>query len=268
MKKIIESIRKNPFLITFLNLLLCGGAVAYNSYNQGFCKPVDWSFWLLLTCFLPLIFFPVIRYKIPQILLPVVFFIFGLSMAISFYCICFLQEVNLLGLILLPFIIGVFIYTPHIFIIQVVYYLRIEIYTPFRKYCYLGLLVSCTITLFVGLEYQKAYQHILSVDKTTDKLGLKGSYMEEKILGAHFKYHTQICLFDGWRPPLHDPFLVIGRWINQVDLTWELEKRVRFYQQVFPKKRLIQNCSCAMLYSDQYYTDELLNRITTEEVDK
>ena len=29
--------------------------------------------------------------------------------------------------------------------------------------------------------------------------------MTERILGMHFRYHTRICIYDGWRPPLHDP---------------------------------------------------------------
>jgi hypothetical protein len=262
MKEKLEKIVKNPLILSGLNALLCFGAVLYNNTNQTFCQPVDWAWGMLICSFLPLIVFPLVRSIIPQIFLPILFLGFGVTMSISIYCICFLHEVNVWGLLLLPFVIGSFIYAPHIFAIQIVYYIRMKGYEPFRKYFYLGLLFSLLITIYAGLEYNKAYHNISRADLTNSRL--EGTYMEEKILGAHFKYHTSICLYDGWRPPLHDPLLVVGRWLNRVDLDWTLERRVRFYHDIFPNQALIQNCACAEAYSEKYFTDELLNTVITE----
>jgi hypothetical protein len=265
MKKTLEKIFRNPLVLSALNVLLCLVVVVYNNNNQTFCQPVDWAWGMLIGCFLPLAVFPLLRSKIPKVILPILFFCFGLTMSIAIYCIFFLYEVNVWGLAILPFVIGSFIYTPHIFAIQIVYYLRVEAYEPFRKYFYLGLLFAASITIYAGLEYNKAYRNILSVSEMASP-NLEGTYMEEKILGAHFKYHTAICLYDGWRPPLHDPLLVVGRWLNRVDLDWGLERRVRFYHQVFPENLLIQNCACAKEYSERYFTDELLNTILAETI--
>ena len=60
--------------------------------------------------------------------------------------------------------------------------------------------------------------------------------MTERVLGMHFRYHTSFCIYDGWRPPLHDPAMVIGTRLGGGDPLHDmsLEERLALYHKVFP----------------------------------
>ncbi len=81
--------------------------------------------------------------------------------------------------------------------------------------------------------------------------------MTEKILGMHFIYHTEFCEFDGWRPPKHEPLLILGRLFNynKDPLNVSLEERIEIYRKVFPENKIKFDCSCAYLYKDSYHND-------------
>jgi uncharacterized membrane protein YvlD (DUF360 family) len=191
--------------------------------------------------------------------MPLIFFIFGIAFSICMYCILFLEHMNVLGLPVIFLIIGLFVFTPHILAIQILYFVRRSDDKTNRNSFYAGLLFSVTLTLVIGLKYSQTINRIQATPIVNLEL-LQGTYMEEKILGAHFKYHTRICEYDGWRPPLHDPILVVGRWLNlNRDLDWTLEERIERYARVFPELPLRQDCSCAYEYSEVYFLDERLN---------
>ncbi len=80
------------------------------------------------------------------------------------------------------------------------------------------------------------------IQNRTDK------YLTELILGAHWKYHTEICLFDGWRPPFHDPVLGFANIFlypsNGFNI--ELHNRQYFYKDIFPNKKTSFECRCAI----------------------
>jgi len=83
--------------------------------------------------------------------------------------------------------------------------------------------------------------------------------MTEKILGMHFIYHTRFCEFDGWRPPKHEPILVIGMWLNgrEEPLKVDLKKRIELYKKFFPDNKYKFECSCGYMYSENYHNDEI-----------
>ncbi|NVO03897.1 MAG: hypothetical protein HXX09_14465 [Bacteroidetes bacterium] len=75
-------------------------------------------------------------------------------------------------------------------------------------------------------------------------------YLTELILGAHWKYHTTICLFDGWRPPFHDPvlgFAVPFLYSREHLFNYELNINERFdlYKKAFPENKTQFDCKCA-----------------------
>lgn len=84
---------------------------------------------------------------------------------------------------------------------------------------------------------------------------LEKNFMTEKILGMHFIYHTRYCEFDGWRPPKHEPILVIGMWLNnrKDPLSLNLEKRLELYKKFFPNKTYKFECSCGYQYRADYH---------------
>ena len=83
--------------------------------------------------------------------------------------------------------------------------------------------------------------------------------MTEKILGMHFKYHTRFCEFDGWRPPIHEPMLILGLWLNKRadPIELNLKQRLELYKKVYPHNKVKFKCSCAYLYRQSYHQDLL-----------
>ena len=83
--------------------------------------------------------------------------------------------------------------------------------------------------------------------------------MTEKIIGMHFIYHTRFCEFDGWRPPIHEPILVIGMWLNNRydPLNVDLKTRLDLYRKFFPENKFKFDCSCGIEYSEDYINDNL-----------
>lgn len=81
------------------------------------------------------------------------------------------------------------------------------------------------------------------IDNPIDK------YLTELIRGAHWKYHTQLCLLDGWRPPFHDPILVAANKILYPFSTFyyglSLPQTHGLYNELFPKNKRDLNCKCA-----------------------
>ncbi len=75
------------------------------------------------------------------------------------------------------------------------------------------------------------------------------NYLTELILGAHWKYHTELCLYDGDRPPFHDPVLVIANKIlfpyslfNE-GMTWYENKDL--YKHIYPEMPTKFDCHCS-----------------------
>ena len=94
----------------------------------------------------------------------------------------------------------------------------------------------------------------------------KGEYdtknpMTERILGMHFRYHTRICIFDGWRPPLHDPAMVLGMRLtgdNDPLAGMPLESRLVLYHTVYPSYPVKAGCACSMPSKAGGYFDDYL----------
>lgn len=69
----------------------------------------------------------------------------------------------------------------------------------------------------------------------------------ERFLGIGLKYHTKLeFVYDGWRPPLHDPFLNAGLWIYSDTYFPEKEiNRKKYYKAIFPELPVKVNCPCS-----------------------
>jgi len=119
--------------------------------------------------------------------------------------------------------------------------------------------VGCMIgVLAIGFMYASALDDMEDFEQSNYS-ELKPHFFNEKILGMHLIYHTKFCEYDGWRPPVHEPLLVLGMWMNggEWGINISLEKRVALYQKFFPDKPVHLECSCAKMYSSTYHNDEL-----------
>lgn len=120
---------------------------------------------------------------------------------------------------------------------------------------FVPVIVGICVTICAGVKFFEAASIINHTDEEHYET-LPKDFMTEHIIGMRFKYHTEICLYDGWRPPVHEPLLVVGLWMNGMrdplrQLT--LEERLQLYQNLFPDKPYKVDCGCG----ENYNTDEL-----------
>lgn len=256
MLKRVFSHFSEPMNLVALNGGLIAILVGLNTYFQAFCIPTPWAVIVLSICFVNTVLYPVLE---KTKLAPLTSFINGLSLLVFIYCMLFLEHMNLLGLVMIPIGVGLVIFIPHFFVIQLIYR---NTYGPkdrrSRYYFSLAVVLGLGMVFYIGQDYQAA---IKSIDrfKETNFQVLDKRFMTEKILGMHFIYHTRYCELDGWRPPKHEPILVLGMWLNKrVDpLKVDLKTRLALYQKFFPEHPYKFDCSCGIQYRQDYHQDDL-----------
>ena len=230
-----------------LRLLLLGLAVIANRLYQVFCIPVPWATIVLMVCFSAVVLDPVLNLKSPFSFFALAF-VQAWALCIALYCIIFLWEMNFVAWILVPFIIGLVAYIPHYFVVRIFRDVKgrwgyREVRAGFRT----GLIVALILALGCGLWYRSATARIEAHIAGTDPQPLESmrGFMYERILGLHWKYHTQFCWFDGWRPPLHDPAVVIGYWMNGGGHHVHPPSSQALHEAIFPEYPK-PDCRCAL----------------------
>lgn len=228
-----------------------------NTFFQAFCVPTNWAVIVISICFLNTTMFPIwLKSKKYE---PIVSFINGVSACLFLYCIIFLGWMNMVGFFLVLLGVGLLTFIPHFLFIQLIWKGLIKPSSQRAKQFFIiGVLVSMTIPISSYVLYQKALRDI-EVFNNSDYQELNKSFMTEKILGMGFIYHVRICGYDGWRPPLHEPLLVIGQWFNRWEdpLDISLINRVELYKINFPDRKIKFNCSCSFEGSREYHNDDL-----------
>lgn len=254
-KRIYRHISK-PTHLAILNGVLIAILILFNTYFQAFCIPTTWTIVILAICFTNTIIYPILDKTKYSALSN---FINGITLFVLIYCVIFLEHMNFLGLAMIILGIGLVTFIPHFIIIQLVWKSLIKpTHKISRNYCLIAILLCVVIVIFIGYKYKKA---IISIEKfeASNYTELDKNFMTEKILGMHFIYHTRFCEFDGWRPPKHEPIIVIGMWLNnRIDpLKVDLETRLKLYKKFFPNNKFKFNCSCGIEYNQDYHNDKL-----------
>ena len=76
------------------------------------------------------------------------------------------------------------------------------------------------------------------------------NYLTELILGAHWKYHTELCLYDGNRPPFHDPVLVVANKVLYPFTLFrnypDLPATISLYKKIYPNNPTSFDCYCGI----------------------
>jgi hypothetical protein len=255
-KKIYKYISKSTKL-AILNGVLIAIIIAFNIYFQSFCIPTTWAIIVLVICFTNTILYPILE---KTGIAPLTSFINGITLFVFIYCVVFLENMNLLGLFMIIVGLGLVIFIPHFFIIQLIWKNLVKPKVKTSRYYFLTAIILCIGTVvYIGQEYKKAINSIEKF-KESNYTELDRNFMTEKILGMHFIYHTRIeMIYDGWRPPKHEPIMVIGMWMNnRIDpLNVDLETRLELYKKFFPENKYKFDCSCGIQYSKDYHNDEL-----------
>jgi hypothetical protein len=263
-------------------LLYSGTGIFLNFFvMQVFCMPV-WYAAIMCTCFfVSVTLFPFIK---PRAVKYAGYFFLGWGVPICLYCIIFLAD---------PFekFHGYVFYTSSILffgaglVAYLPFYLLFHIYKYFRVADNPGkfILAAGVIIPFIALsvylhklkQYSKTVHEISAASHSQEKFFEKipRNYFTERYLGLKWKYHTQLCYwFDGWRPPLNDPFLIIGLWLelyhvpgykildNRYWPQWPKES-IPYHKKLFPDKPLKVNCPCSFSGSGMSYLDANLDSL-------
>lgn len=256
----IKRFLSKPKNQVILNFVLISLAVLGNIFNQAFCIPSLWASILIIICFLNSIFLPLLVRKNYYFGIPSL--ISGISLCLFIYCIIFLAEMNFFGIILIvAFGLGLLAYIPHYFAIQIIYFALYKKGIKFRKrYFGFGILLSLTLFAYSNFIYIESIRDI-NTFKSSNFKNIEKTFMNEKILGTGIVYHTEICIYDGWRPPIHEPILNMGMWLNKNKYPLKdiitLKERKELYQKFFPENPIKKKCSCAVEYKNMYHNDSL-----------
>jgi len=259
-KKIYRFLCK-PTSLAVINGVLIAIIVICNFLSQAFCIPVPWAVVVIAICFTNTILYPILeRTK----LAPLTSFINGVSICLFLYCVIFIgAEWTFMAFLFIIVGIGLIIFIPHFFVFQLVLKNLINPAIKTSRYFCLSAIIICMgIVAYIGYDYKKAVDSIEKF-KASGYKELDKNFMTEKILGMHFIYHTEYCPYDGWRPPIHEPIMVIGKWFYGDPLEFrsreDLRFRIKLYKEFFPdKKDKYENCIFMKNYL--YYNDDIWNK--------
>lgn len=230
---------------------------------QVFCIPVWWAAIYSGICFSVLIFFPLFR---NALLRTSGYFLLGAGVPVSGYCLLFLD-----------FPVGYLIYIPGILFFGAGLAAFLPFYQLYHTWRYfttgsaiqkkllltgfvLPILSFAVYFLIHNPTYNQLENHLSGsktyLPETAEKL--PASYLTERVLGVGFKYHTSLdFVYDGWRPPLHDPFFNLFIWIRTGGSypfpALHLAYRMAYYQKLFPEKPLRIKCACSFKDDAQTY---------------
>ena len=273
--------RKNYFLFASklnFSILILGAIIIgyfFNKDYQLFCIPVTWAKIVLFLYSIYLIanwiFKKIIGELANQLIL-------GIGLFISFYIIGFgsaeyliWSSVHLIAIVPIYFLTrylnkkfntsffdflnlyGVTILLPYIIIAWTIWQVLDK--RPFYK---LSLIVLPVLIFLFGIFLTFRMEKIIeSIDNSENKVATLelitenkiDNYLTELILGAHWKYHTKICLYDGWRPPFHDPVLGFAQLFlyngKQFNYELSMSNRVYLYEKIFPENSRTFDSKCA-----------------------
>lgn len=259
-----------------------------NAHHQVFCRPVAWAVVVMVIAFAPLVSYNVVRDHLGRFK-SMVFFLFGIAACICLYCSVFLSELSVLGLLSLPFLPFHLIRygqlwspmalplagLPLLFLIQII----LIVFgrsgcSADRRHFWNGIALCLVFALVMTTWFNVHYTTVRNAIREGAPSELPSNCMTERMLGMHFKYHLSFCEYDGWRPPLHDPSIVVAIWITapfRSDMDWygmrilpsgqrttDFDARLATYKAVFPGRPVRMDCSCAKGYSKFYFNDPRL----------
>lgn len=227
---------------TIVNAILIAVSVLMNvTFNGGFCVFVPWAMILQIICFINIVtFIWVERTRFWHVNA----LICGISTGVYAYWLLFLEW----GILVFP--------VPIWFLFLLIWK---NVVHPVRKvariWYFSGVTLCVAGALVSALLFSSAAKKIQNGEYDTK------NPMTERILGMHFRYHTRICPYDGWRPPLHDPAMVLGmRLTGDKDplkgLT--LESRLVLYHTVYPSHPVKADCACSIDSKFAGYFDDYL----------
>jgi len=250
---------------------------------------VTWAAIILIVFCLAFLVFPFLTKQTK--ILGFIVAICGLGIFISVYILLFADfeylifvTINIPIILLLHFFLRFIKRKLHTNIFDALYFYPAVILTPFllifqlwiyykslQKKQRLLFFTTPFLTLVIALVFTFQMNSIIKKISTAQNKEMElrqiiknpiNNYLTELILGAHWKYHTEICSFDGWRPPFHDPILVIAKKIlfpsklfgegTGIQFYYvvsvqgkDTTSTLQLYKKLYPNNPTTFNCACA-----------------------
>ncbi|MBL7909883.1 MAG: hypothetical protein JNJ41_02365 [Bacteroidia bacterium] len=249
-----------------------------NIKKQLFCVPVAWASILIVLFCLAFLVLPSLQKR--KAIEPLFLFFSGIGFFISIYIVAFGRFEYFLFILFHAIIFVPLILVKNIFkkqqknvYLNALWFYPLFVITPFFILYQLVLIfkslnrklkvvfISSSLFLLVigiALTYQMntifikiaASTHVENDLKTMQENPVN-SYLIELILGAHIKYHTELdVIFDGYRPPYHNPILILSNKILFPYLHFakntKLYYRQDLYKKLYPNNSLTFNCKCGI----------------------
>jgi hypothetical protein len=262
--------------LPYLNVILVIGCYIGNQYFvQGFCQPVAWVWWVLVPSVWSFLVWPWLR-QVPRLRYPLLF-LQGAFLLVCLYCTVFAGPYLLLTLFFGFLGFPLLMWAPVVFGIQVVRRAWVSPLPAARWVFGAGMLPLLLAQVWAWGQYRQVEAAVATLPVAQrHEAGpllrvVPRTYMAERLAGQLFKYHASPeMIFDGWRPPLHDPLvnvcmaadfmahfgqpeaahtgpLIIGRWnLNYGGYREsDINTQAAFYHQLFPNEPIKVDCACA-----------------------
>lgn len=268
--------------LVLVNVLLAALAVVSNHFFQFFCRPVPWASFVLVISFAPVLFFNILGTQVMR-RAGLVSFLLGTAACVCMYCILFIGRWHLIALFIVP--LGWLAYLPHFLLVQIIAHVFSRT-SPLPRRPFFGAIgTACAFVIGMSIWFNANIAPVANALRSDPAASsITPSYMTERMLGMHWKYHMSFCAYDGWRPPLHDPALVAAASVNSMigqfpwyfptdaarDTPWSrvdlpdtrrrpqgMLRSIHLYARLFPDRPIKETCSCAVEGSGDYRYDPL-----------
>ncbi|WP_201979598.1 hypothetical protein [Hymenobacter rubidus] len=262
-------------LIPYVNIGLAGAAYWANEYwFQGFCQPVEWAAWVLVISIAAFLLWPFAK-CVPG-LNYLMLFLMGVHFTVCVYCALFINPLQLLSILLMAFLVfPLLLWVPVVFAVQALNRAVVSALPGARVVFGLGVFALLPVQLWAEQQYRAIAAAVASLPankrhQTSEWLRVvPRTYMAERLAGSLFKYHNYPeFVYDGWRPPLHDPLVNICLWSRNGDRppllidddAWRTpqtsaDHQAAFYHQLFPNLPIKADCTCNHTHDGESYLE-------------
>ncbi|GAB3587816.1 hypothetical protein [Hymenobacter daeguensis] len=267
-------------LMPYCNMVLAGAAYWANEYwFQGFCQPVEWAAWVLVVSTAAFLLWPFAK-RVP-VLNYVLLFLMGVHFTVCVYCALFIGLGQMMQAVVLFFLIlPLLLWVPVLFAAQVLDRAASSALPGSSVVFMAGVLALVPVQLWAERQYREIEAAVASLPTSQRHQAaalirvVPRNYVAERLAGALFKYHNYPeFIFDGWRPPLHDPLVNVSLWsrsgmnyskagareANPL-LVGLIDSQAVFYHQLFPQLPVKADCTCNHTDDGESYRKWIPNR--------
>jgi hypothetical protein len=281
--------------LSLVNLTCAVSIFSINRLGQFFCVPVDWASVVLILFTLSMILYSyveednwkhyllsfmhgigflvciycIIFYFKDSLVVAVLSFFasfvaFLPSFIISFIVLKLMKRANANKSLKAAIIPALFLFLtvllPYFWLIQIS--LRWIVSTSWHK---VTSITAIVMMLTISMFFVKAYKNVLDsrgevLNQDTQIVSMLqanffDNYMLERAIGWGLVYHLETCIYDGWRPPMHDPLLVFSEWVwrQGEPITHNFYEKKMLYEKFYPHVSYKKKCSCALEESESYF---------------